>query len=686
MKMTEQGEMVYSRTYARTKPDGSKEDWPETVERVVDGNLALGDERHELPDERSNLIRMMNEFKILPAGRHLWASGVKGRQYLFNCWVAPWGTDITEHFSFTFLRLMEGGGVGANYSNKYLEQYPAVLGWDSPETMGLPYEVHIVCDPGHEDYEAMKVAGILSNTYDHEWSGSFEVEDSREGWSDAMVDLVSVYFRDTENQNRVFDVSRVRPQGARLKTFGGRASGPLPFSQMLIEVSEILNDSIGKQLDGMSAMAVDHVIAKCVVSGGVRRAARMAIMHWADPQIKGFLVAKQQTGMHWTTNISVEVDDEFYTRARDSVMFERDQLAHDVLNAVTSGMLANGEPGIWNSSLSNVGEPNPVISTNPCGEIALMESENCNLGHINLAAFVDESGDVQYDDLYLAHKLVTRFLIRATNGDVNDPKSRALLDSNRRIGVGHLGVASFLAMQAVPYSRAPEDDWFTMLLNDLSHAVTRSAREYSHDLRIPAPVKTRTVAPTGTIAKLCGVSEGIHPIFSKYFIRRIRFSTVDPDQVRTLEDYEARGYGVEDDQWAGMTKVVSLPTKDSLVEAVENLFDVKTAESVVQSAADLTLDEMLAFQRMYQKHWADNAVSYTVNVDPEKYSVEDISRALLEFGPDIKGATLFPEMSRPQSPYERISKADYALYEMWATTSVSDGVDENCVSGACPIK
>ncbi|TMZ45693.1 ribonucleoside-triphosphate reductase, adenosylcobalamin-dependent, partial [Klebsiella pneumoniae] len=118
------GELVYERTYSRPKPDGTRETWPETVRRVVDGNLALAG-KHER-NERDELVSLMEEFKILPAGRHLWASGVPGRQYLFNCHVSGWGEDITEHFEFTFLRLMEGGGVGANYSNRFLNQYPLI--------------------------------------------------------------------------------------------------------------------------------------------------------------------------------------------------------------------------------------------------------------------------------------------------------------------------------------------------------------------------------------------------------------------------------------------------------------------------------------------------------------------------------------------------------------------------------
>lgn len=686
MQMTEQGRIVYERTYSRTKPNGEKETWDETVERVVDGNLALGDPRHELPGERADLIRMMRDFKILPAGRHLWASGVKGRQYLFNCWVAPWGADVTEHFSFTFLRLMEGGGVGANYSNRYLEQYPEVDGHFVPSQpfYANPYQVHIVCDPDHPDFEKLRDAGVLSTEYVSDWDGCYEVADSREGWSDALVDLIETYYRPARNVNRVFDVSRVRGEGERLKTFGGRASGPLPLAQMLHEVADVLNGCIGSRLDGISAMEIDHAIAKCVVSGGNRRSARMSIMRWDDEQVVDFLTAKSATGKHWTTNISVEVDDDFWSFVGKEIFEPEGRHARLVLEAVADGMLVNGEPGIWNSSLSNVGEPNPVISTNPCGEIALEESENCNLGHVNLAAFVDpDTGDLDRIDMGHAHHLVTRFLMRATYGDVNDPKSRQLLDRNRRIGVGHLGVASFLGMVGVRYADAPVSEWFTDLLDELSDDVQITAQNYAHDLRIPVPVKTRTVAPTGTIAKLCGVSEGIHPIFAKYFIRRIRFSTVDPDQVATLQDYERRGYGVEDDQYASATKVVSLPTKDSLLDAVEKLHGAERAEQVVQSAADLSLTDMLRFQQMYQRYWADNAVSYTVNFDAGKYSVEEVAAALTEYGPTLKGATLFPEMSMPQSPYERISAADYALYEMW---SVGDGVDPECRNGACPIK
>lgn len=592
-----------------------------------------------------------------------------------QCHVAGWGDNITDHFRFTFLRLMEGGGVGANYSNGYLMRYLKVKN---------RLKVHIVCDPSHPDYEKMRQAGVLSDEYDADWAGAYPIEDSREGWADALVDLLETYYReDVRHENRVYDVSRVRPEGARLRTFGGRASGPLPLAVMLHEVSEVMNRSCGRPLFGMDAMEIDHAIAKCVVSGGNRRSARMSIMAWDDPEIDIFLGCKEEAGKHWTTNISVEINDRFFEALEDSQGSAFRDIAERVLQRIAEGMLRNGEPGIWNSSYANIGEPNPVIATNPCGEIALEPWENCNLGHVNLARFVDSEGNVDYAGIAEAHRLITRFLIRATYGDVNDPKQAEVLARNRRIGVGHLGVASYLAKIGVRYSEAADNPGLAHDLECWAHEVEDEATRYAHQLRIPVPVKMRTVAPTGTIAKLSGDSEGIHPIFGKWFIRRIRLSTVDPEQWQTAVEYAAQGYHVEDCQYAPNTVVIEIPTEDTLIGQVAEIHGREKAEEIVQCAADLTLEDMLKVQRLYQTYWADNAVSCTANIDPEKYTVEDIKQVIREFGPELKGMTIFPEKGMPQAPYERISKDEY---ESASAKTTADSIDENCASGACPVR
>lgn len=700
------GEVVYQRTYSRVKANGERETWPETVARVATGNLSLVyGTRDTWPEdvqyEYERLTGYMERFAILPAGRHLWASGVKGRQYLFNCHVAGWGEKFSDHFSFTALRLFEGGGVGANYSSRFLAPYGAPR---------RSLRVHIVCDPGHPDYAEMQQAGVLSTEFDSEWAGSRDVEDTREGWAAELVDLLDTYMTDDEvkHGDRVYDVSRVRQRGARLKSSGGSASGPAPFAQMMLTVADSMNFACALgEITPLVAMEIDHATAQAVVAGGNRRSARMSIVHWKDPAIRSFLACKADGSKHWTTNISVEIDDEFLAALKlppcscdeRAICSCGARLAQRVHQEVVKGMLTNGEPGYWNHDLSNVGEPNEVIATNPCGEIALEAWENCNLGHVNLDAFAPTVG-TKSDMLGMieAHHLVTRFLIRATYGDVNDPKQAEKLARNRRIGVGHLGVQGFWAKRGVPYSDVPKTNQAGRMLAELYAEVRKAARDYAFELRIPEPVKVTTVAPTGTIAKMPGVGEGIHPIYSRHFIRRIRFSMSDVDQERSVNEFAAQGFAVELDVYdqSGNTVVVSFPTKDNLVAEIEAM---GLPAALVESADEITLSDMLAFQAMYQEHWADNAVSYTVNVPAQPHQQEamlaggslpptqgyvaEVADTLATYLPRLKGTTLMVDGTRAQAPYERISSADYALYR---ATMVSDGIDENCATGACPVR
>ncbi|MBD0739861.1 ribonucleoside-triphosphate reductase, adenosylcobalamin-dependent [Streptomyces sp. CBMA29] len=671
---TETARIVYERTYRREKPDGELETWPETVARVVDGNLKLVPPRYIEPDERAALMALIESFRVLPAGRHLKSSGVNNFA-LNNCWAAGWDAGSpAEHFVFTLLRLAEGGGVGSNYSNSYLRDFPQVEN---------AVRVHIVCDPDHPDYEDMKAAGLLSSQYAYTWFGAFGVEDSRDGWASALGDLITTaHDQRTQHEDRVYDVSRVRRKGAPLRSFGGTASGPAPFAQMLIRVGEILTEAAGWPLSGLDAMEIDHEIAQCIVSGGVRRSARMSIMHWSDSQIEDFLYSKQDASQHWTTNISVEVDTEFIAYARGEETKEPWKAAQAamVLEELATGALGNGEPGFWNSSLSADGEVDGTYTTNPCGEATLNQWEPCNLGSVNLGAFVDISGVVDHEALHEAHRLVTRYLIRGTFAAVADVKSAEAIAKYRRIGVGHLGFADYLAGQGIRYSEASHDRTVIADLVDLAQTVDEASAEYANELRIPRPIKSRVVAPTGTISKLAGASgEGVHAPFADYFLRRIRFSMLEPVEVRQVEEYQAAGYDVEPCIYAANTMVVSIPTMDPLVSRVLD-------DTYVQHSGQLDLREMLAVQELYQTYWADQAVSYTASVDPAAYSVDQVAEVLLDYMPVLKGTTIFPEMSRDQAPYQRISKAEYLEKAYALGINVADtSYEEFCARGGCPV-
>lgn len=709
------GREVYERTYSRTKEDGTKEEWHETVRRVVKGNLSLVDPSRVEKREEQELFDAIYNFRIIPAGRHLWMSGIDGRQFLFNCYVSGWGDRLSEHFTFTFNQLMEGGGVGANYSSGYVSEkrYP----------VRNLVSVELYCDPRHENYGDLMEEGLLTNDAHEAW----KVPDSREGWVRALekvINTATTYYDEASFAKKWFDkqtgvcnpviridLSKIRPAGEPIKTFGGTSAGPVPLAKLLKKVANLLGSAweIGG-MAGWLAMSIDHEIANCVVSGNVRRSARMSIMHWNDPNIDWFLACKKDGLSHWSTNLSVEIDDEFIERLSENPDFymthpaldqfwseeERDisRKAHRVYKAIIEGMNTNGEPGIWNSSLANVGEPNRVSSTNPCGEICLEEFENCNLGHVNLDSFVNPDGSVDYEGLHRAHRLMTRFLIRATFGDISNPKTREIVDRNRRIGVGHFGFAGFLAKRGIPFSDSHHEAILDRSMNrvciwgelqDMYSVVHNAAYEYSHELRIPVPVKLTTVAPTGTIAKLAGRTEGIHPPYAKYFIRRIRYSTVDPRQAESISRFEQLGYDVEDDIYTPNTVVVSFPTKESLVEELEEL---GISEDILESVDEISLEDMLNVQKMYQVYYADNAVSFTVNVPKGQYSNAEVAEALLPFLPSLKGTTMMVDESRLQAPYERISKAEFEYLALGPSGmyEVSDSVDENCTTGACPVR
>lgn len=713
------GQTVYERTYSRTKPNGERETWEDTIERVAHGNLALvhgDDESTWTPEalrEAVELKEHMRDFRIIPAGRHLWATGIKGRSYLMNCWTAGWTERLSEHFRFTFMRLMEGGGVGANYSSHFLAPYGAPR---------RELDVHVVCDPEHPDYQDMLDAGLLSTEYDADWDGGLQVEDSREGWADALTDLLDTYFTDDEvrHRGRVFDVSRVRGKGSRLKSFGGTASGPLPLAAALHKVSKVLNRRVplleGEVnidlgvpvfLEPTDAMLIDHAIAECVVAGGNRRSARMAMVRWDDPHVWEFLTCKNDSGEHWTTNISVEVDDTF-TEALADEAHELHWKARQVHLAVTQAALTNGEPGYWNSTLSNHGEVEEVYCTNPCGEITLQMWEACCLGHVNLHKFAPtQMGDApNLGGLVRAHELMTRFLIRATYADISDEKSQKVEADNRRIGVGHLGVQAYLALNGYKMSdvalrmASPGYNTFRSQLQAMYRAVRNTARQYAFQLRIPEPVKVTTVAPTGSVAKLPGTTEGIHPIYARHFERRIRFSLADADQRETVTKAHEDGFEVEEDQYdsTGNTGIVVYPTKDPLVAEVEAM---GRDPKVIETAEELGIEAALAFQAMYQKHYADNAVSFTVNVPAEDHQnealaadpfgtppapsvgrVEKVAKIIATYLPALKGTTIMLDGSRPQSPYTRLTEEEYEAAE---AKRIEDSVDLDCSRGACPI-
>jgi ribonucleoside-triphosphate reductase len=678
------GREVYERTYSRdvpvTRADGTvlgtrKEVWAETVRRVVLGSLGLVDPVHWNRTEDVDLFRLIYEFKATPAGRHLWVTGTGSAHMSRNCWAAGFSTKTSGHFRFTAARLFEGGGVGANYSSDVLSVTTPVRG---------RVHIRVACRPDHPDIEkVVAAAGDRFTTSPTPAPDAFTitVPDTREGWVDAWAEIIDTACEPGAH-TVVVDVSDLRPAGSPLKTFGGTASGPEALVRSLCEITAILAGASGqnRRLTGMEAMAIDHAIAASVVAGGSRRSARMSLMSWTDLTLFHFIACKSDHMHHWTTNISVEIDDEFHAALADP-SHPLAPRAQRVLAAVSVGMAANGEPGFVDTSAHSADEPEPVRICNPCGEASLnshpidgtVAGESCNLGSVNLAAFgTDHNGAVR------AFELMARFLYRATLTQHRDPAAMAIEAGNRRIGVGIMGLQGWAAAHGYRLSELPASADLKDQLTDFRFTARIAANQLADELGTPRPVKVTAVAPTGTIAQLSGTTPGIHPVFARYFIRRVRFSNHDP----RLEEHRASGHRVIPDIYAADTSVVEFVVRDSILD--------KYPDALIEQADEIGVEQFLDIIACVQETFCGpgdgQAVSATSQIPPNTDPVQ-LARAITERIGRMKGFTVFPATSRPLAPYETITEAEYlAAEQAGLVLTAGDSNSGECAGGSCPVR
>jgi ribonucleoside-triphosphate reductase len=680
------GEDVYKRSYSRNilEADGSvakgwvwkvpegrtTEVWGETVRRVVLGNLAYADSHNRA--EAVELFRLIYEFKMVPAGRHLWMTGVPGAA-LKNCHRAGWSADISDHFRFLAMQLFTGGGVGSNYSARFRSRGEKVVS---------SVEVEIACNRDHPDFDAVaEASGSRLWDRNHLVDGLrvmwFKVEDTREGWVDAWCTLIrSAHLPGP--WKILFDLSDIRPGGSPLKTMGGRASGPAPLAASLIKIGEILSSAQkGRHISAVEAMSIDHEIAAAIVVGGARRSARMSQLDWNDPEIFDFISYKSDPSIWWSTNISVLVDEDFQ-RALDA----GETHAEAVLKAVSTGMVLNGEPGLYNLALAKLGENRDVSATNPCGEAVLEEhydpetglgsasGESCNLGSIDLDAIGTDAFEMDR-----AFRLMARFLYRATLAPIYDKDQAEIEDRNRRLGVGIMGLQGWCAAHGRKLSQLPDTPFLLRALDRYRQIARRSADEIADELGLPRSIKVTAVAPTGTIAQLRGTTSGIGPVYARYFVRRIQYS----DRAPQLAEMVAKGYHVEKSVYAADTSVVAVPVADIIVE--------RHPENLIEQADEISVGDFLSIQAAVQRTFCGGldgqAISATANIPETGLSADDLAWVLATHLPGIKGATIFPAKTRPQQPITAISKLEWAEA---AIKTLGDSNDGSCVGGACPIR
>lgn len=349
------GYIVYLRTYARKKGDGTLERWDETVQRITEGNFEIEAKRLReigkyseeamaaLNEEMERFYHLVFNLVMTPPGRGLWMSGTEYAERVGdaenNCWgvsMRPqsYTSDEPKRVSFapvfTFDQAMKGGGVGINVQRKYVEQIPKVAN---------ELALTIYCDYNHADFESELLA--LGVTDEIVVEGDIiRVADSREGWADALGQVIDVHYEGVTEL--VVDISNIRPRGSAIVGFGGTASGPAPLVEMLNRVNTILNRRVNDYVTPTEWGDVVQLIGTCVVSGNVRRTALILIGDQDDNEFvesKNYSLPQnlEASQWRWASNNSVDI----------GVDTDRDTLRNLAVN-----IYYNGEPGYVSTELS----------------------------------------------------------------------------------------------------------------------------------------------------------------------------------------------------------------------------------------------------------------------------------------------------------------------------------------------
>ena len=738
------GYIVYLRTYARKKPDGTLEDWWETVRRFTEGNFKIEAKRlAELgkltPERKAKLIAEMERFYhlafnlvILPPGRGMWMSGTEYAERVGdaenNCWFVsmrpqPYepGGEPKVSFApvFTFDQAMKGGGVGVSIRSENVCQIPKVKN---------SVDLRFVCDSTHQDFEelrALKVANRQAWTLNARdplllREDRFIVPDSREGWAEALRWVIDAHYDGIESL--VIDVSDVRPRGSEIKGFGGVASGPAPLVEMLAKVNEILNRRVGDYVTATEWGDIIQHIGCCVVAGNVRRTALILI---GDPDDQEFIESKNYkleknkaaSQWRWASNNSITITPNTPRRS---------------LRKAAKNIYYNGEPGVVNLEVARnygriidgyqEGIDGEVEGFNPCGEITLPNGSPCNLFEINLPRIHEliEKG-IEGESLYEeACYLAARYAYRVTFRPYEWAVTRDVVERHRRLGVGITGITDWLLLA---YNGDKES--FTTALDRLYGYIRKANEEHARELEANPSIKVTTVKPSGTVSILMGVSPGQHYHWAPYMIRRVRMAINAPlvdvllkcgyHVEPAIKGYDENGKPVYDNH----TVVVEFPVKAPTAEHPQ-----------FRSAKDVSLQEQAELQALLQTYWSDNAVSATLTfkkpepkpvffedgemyrdrygnpelrIDPreEDAVIEEITDILDRYKGVFKSTSLLPHATGTyaQMPYEEISKEQYEAMvarikaKPWEVVggglkAEDESADDSmeCVGGACPIR
>ena len=632
------GYIVYKRTYARQKEDGTTEEWNETVERCINGAQKIG--AQYTPEEAERIYDYVFNLKCNFAGRMLWQLGTStvdrfGANSLLNCWA----TAMREPKAFLFLfeNLMLGGGVGYSIRREDVHELPKIK-----------KSVNVI-------HEATKDADYI-------------VPDKREGWVNLLSKVLDAFY--VTGKSFSYSTILIRGYGEPIKGFGGKASGPQILIDGIDKITKIFQAREGKKLRSIDVLDICNIIGSVVVAGNVRRSAEIAL---GDPDDILYLRAKNW-GSSNVPNWRAMSNNTIYADSYDHVLEEVWKNGYEINKE--SGY-ANGEPyGFFNLPLSqkfgrikdgpisqNILYPTDVDNcemTNPCAEISLANYECCNLSELYLNNITSKEELIDCAKLlYKTQKAIASlpFIHEETN---------RIVHKNMRLGLGVTGVCQSL----------DKLDW----LDDCYVSLRKFDKEWSAKRGWSESIKLTTIKPSGTLSLLGGATPGVHPAFSQYYMRTVRMSSSD-SLVQTCKDM---GYHVE-----FLINFDGTENRDTVVV----YFPCKTPEGSILTK-DMNVIKQLDMVKKLQTVWSDNAVSVTAYYKPEE--LESLKTWLKDnYENNIKSVSflLFKDHGFKQAPYQEIDEATYlaANAKVKPLIAILSGNVEmldmaECAGGACPIR
>ena len=596
---TDYQNFIATSRYARWLDDEQRrETWSETVSRYVDYIAKQTGMDYDTPEELWDAIHKLD---VMPSMRALMTAGAaldRDNTAGYNCSYLP--VDDPKSFDEAMYILLCGTGVGFSVERQYVNKLP-----------DIPNELE-ECDT------------------------TIVVADSKEGWAKSLRKVIGHLYM---GEIPKWDVSKVRPAGARLKIFGGRASGPAPLVDLFNFTVNMFKANIGRKLSSYDCHSLMCKIGEIVVVGGVRRSAMISLSNLSDIRMR-----HAKSGKWWENapHMALSNNSVAYTDKPDGETFLREWSS-----LVES---KSGERGIFNrvSAKKQVEkherrDPNHEFGTNPCSEIILRPYQFCNLTEVVVRA--EDTIDTLSKKVELATILGT-----AQSKLTNFPYLRKIWKHNteeeRLLGVSLTGIMDN------PLTNGTKNG-LEQALEHLRNVAIKTNAEWSQKLGVPMSAAITCVKPSGTVSQLVDSASGIHARHSKYYIRTVRGDNKDPLTQFMIE----QGIPSEPD--------VTKPNDTTVFS-----FPVKSPEgSVVR--ADLTAVQQLEMWLTYQRHWCEHKPSVTVSVRDDEWM--EVGAFVFKHFDEMSGVSFLPhsDHSYQQAPYQECTEGEYGIMKEMMPDSIN---------------